>query len=130
MKRIGYAILVVLYCTIILFSIAGCVVNKNESAGSGNEQAPGIVKTVVDAVTSWKGIATTAATGVGATWLVGRRGRKWKRAYHTTADVIESYPCACKADLKRDLQVAHLKSNVHDLTKKQARKYAQWRRER
>lgn len=101
---------------IIALTFAGCVVNKNESAGSGNEQAPGIVRTVVETALSWKGTSLAGAAGL----LAAYRGRRWKKAYHATADEIEKKN---DKDLKRACEIAHKSAGVHDLAKKQAKKY-------
>lgn len=101
---------------IIAITFAGCVVNKNESAGTGNQQAPSLVRTVAETALNWKGTSLAASMGA----LAWYRGRRWKKAYHATADEIEKRN---DKDLKKACAIAHQSAGVHDLAKKQAKKY-------
>lgn len=107
---------------IIALTFAGCVVNKNESAGSGNEQAPGIVRTVAETALSWKGTSLVGAGGLLAAW----RGRRWKKAYHATAEQIEE---SNDPILKQRCAKAHADAGVYDLAKNHAKKLKKKRKD-
>lgn len=117
MKHLKAVLFVACYLALV---VGGCVVNKNESAGTGNEQAPGVLRTIAETALSWKGVAATAAGGLLATGAVAKRGRRWKRAYHVTADEIEKHDDKA---LKQKLAKAHGKAGVADLASAQVKKY-------
>lgn len=107
---------------VLVASIGGCGfldwmagVNPDGTDKPGDAPA-GFVGTVVNTVIPGAG----AVIGVLTTAWAALRGRQWKKAFETTAQVIEAVPEAGKAvaDLKAELAAAHAAAGVGGIVQK------------
>ena len=109
---------------LMMMCLGGCAIfDAIFGTNPKGEPQPGIVSTILNtALNSLFPGSGAALTGLGGLYAA-YRANKYKKAFGSTADVIEEHGDLPKVQLKQKLAAAHEKAGVLDLAQSQAKKY-------